>query len=84
MLDGVVQHVAILENTLQAMCALGAQRHTLCSVIGPTIQVCSYPVGPEFLSSIQECPLFPLYPFLHKEGFFNLPGYVRHRLRQSH
>jgi YfiH family protein len=72
----------ILENTVHAMMALGAQPHTLRAVIGPTIRVRSYPVGKEFFSSIQDQSPFSIAPFVYKERFFNLPAYVQHRLCQ--
>ena len=71
----------IIENTVHAMCSLGARPETLCAVIGPTIHVRSYPVGPEYLSMIQSHSSFDIHPFIEKERFFNLPAYVHYRLR---
>lgn len=72
----------VLENTIQSMLALGAHRHTIRAVIGPTIQQNSYPVQQDFLDTIQRHSCFDIAPFIKKGCFFNVPAYVHHRLHQ--
>ncbi len=73
----------VLENTLEAMVALGASRENIVAVIGPTISQPNYEVGPEFLDD-----------FLNEErgndrffastvddrAHFDLPAYGLYRL----
>lgn len=79
-LDGV------LEATLDAMEALGAQREAITAVIGPCISQSAYEVGPEFLDTFMtedpECDRF----FANGSGdryVFDLPGYGLKRLRDA-
>jgi hypothetical protein len=76
----------VLEATLDAMEALGAQRSQIAAVIGPTISQAAYEVGPEFLDRFRteddESPRF----FANGQGdrlHFDLPGYGLHRLRSA-
>lgn len=39
----------VLENTIDAMIALGARRDAITAVLGPSISAASYEVGPEFV-----------------------------------
>lgn len=79
-LDGV------LEATLDAMEALGANRANTVAVIGPTISQRAYEVGPDFLDSfVAESP-DNLRFFANGEGDrlqFDLPAFGLHRLRQA-
>ncbi len=42
----------VLENTLDAMESLGAQRHDIIAVLGPCIRQPSYEVGPDFVENV--------------------------------
>jgi len=44
----------VLENTVIAMEALGAERPDICAVLGPTISSSSYEVGPEFVDRLKQ------------------------------
>ncbi len=79
-LDGV------LEATLDAMEALGAQRANITAVIGPCISQPAYEVGPEFFDDFTAHN--PLYDRFFANGAgarlqFDLPGFGLHRLRQA-
>lgn len=76
----------ILENTLDAMENLGADRGNIAAVIGPSISQAAYEVGPEFLDEFitqdDENSRF----FASGKGNkyqFDLPAYGLHRLRQA-
>ncbi len=77
-LDGV------LENTLNAMEALGAKRANITAVIGPSISQSAYEVGPEFMDAfLAEDPLFARF-FAQGNGDrlqFDLPAFGLMRLR---
>ncbi len=79
-LDGV------LEATLDAMEALGADRADTVAVIGPTISQRAYEVGPEFLEDFMaEDPGYARF-FAQGDGdrlLFDLPGFGLHRLREA-
>ena len=79
-LDGV------LEATLDAMEAIGADRSATTAVIGPAIGQGSYEVGPEFLDAFldkdPENARFFANGFGHKMQF-DLPGFGLHRLRTA-
>ncbi|MCA0869381.1 peptidoglycan editing factor PgeF [Seohaeicola saemankumensis] len=76
----------ILEATLAAMEALGADRGNTVAVIGPTISQRAYEVGPEFFDDfVADDPENARF-FAHGEGDrmqFDLPGYGLHRLRRA-
>lgn len=76
----------ILEETLEAMEALGADRAEIVAVIGPCISQRAYEVGPEFLERfLAEDPDSRMY-FANGEGdryLFDLPGYGLKRLRDA-
>jgi YfiH family protein len=76
----------VLEATLDAMEALGANRAAITAVIGPTISQAAYEVGPEFLDSfLQDDPHSQRF-FARGTGdrmLFDLPGYSLKRLRQA-
>lgn len=79
-LDGV------LEATLDAMEALGAERGAIRAVIGPTISQRAYEVGPDFLAAfLSEDPDTARF-FAQGAGdrmLFDLPAYGLHRLRHA-
>lgn len=79
-LDGV------LEATIDAMEALGADRSAITAVIGPTISQAAYEVGPEFLESfLAEDPANSRF-FANGQGdryHFDLPGFGLYRLRRA-
>jgi YfiH family protein len=79
-LDGV------LEATLGAMEALGAQRGRVVAAIGPTISQRAYEVGPEFMDRFLDDDPANARFFANGEGdrlLFDLPGYGLHRLRAA-
>lgn len=79
-LDGV------LENTLTAMEALGAQRADTVAVVGPSISQTAYEVGPEFFDRFQADDPGNARFFAAGKGdrmMFDLPGFGVHRLRQA-
>jgi YfiH family protein len=77
-LDGV------LEATLEAMEALGAQRADTVAVIGPTISQRAYEVGPEFLDAFMADDIDNQRFFANGQNdryLFDLPAFGLHRLR---
>ncbi|MEL7255728.1 MAG: peptidoglycan editing factor PgeF [Pseudomonadota bacterium] len=76
----------VLEATVEAMEALGAQAPRIHAVIGPTISQTSYEVGPEFFDSFTaDAPDMDRF-FIQGLGdrlLFDLPGYGLHRLRAA-
>jgi YfiH family protein len=75
------------EATLTAMEALGAQRSNIIAAIGPCIGPKAYEVGLEFetahlAADAQAKDFFHPHPRTDKR-FFDLPGYVAHRLSRS-
>ena len=74
----------VLQNTIAAMEALGANSSSICAVIGPTISQKAYEVGPDFLEKI--CYDDPDSLLFFTKGqrdryHFNLPGYSLSRLQ---
>ena len=79
-LDGV------LEATLDAMEAIGAQRANIAAVIGPTISQSAYEVGQEFLDRFMAEDTALSRFFINGQGgryMFDLPGYGLYRLREA-
>lgn len=79
-LDGV------LEATLDAMEALGAERAQVTAVIGPTISQRAYEVGQEFLEMfLDEDADYARFFVNGRAGHyqFDLPGFGLHRLRTA-
>jgi len=74
----------VLESTLEAMEALGAERDSISAVIGPCISQRAYEVGPEFFEEFQvEDPESERF-FANGNGdrlLFDLPSYGLKRLR---
>jgi YfiH family protein len=76
----------VLEATIDAMEALGAQRRDIHAVIGPTISQKAYEVGPEFFDRFRSEDPDSLRFFANGSGekmHFDLPGYGLHRLRAA-
>lgn len=76
----------VLEATLVAMEAIGAQRSGIAAIIGPCISQRAYEVGPEFLDEfLSEDPESARF-FANGSGdrsLFDLPGYGLKRLRDA-
>lgn len=76
----------VLENTLDAMEALGADRDNTVAVIGPTISLMNYEVGPEFQENfVGDDPRNDRFFSSGASGraHFDLPAYGLHRLKQA-
>lgn len=76
----------VLEATLAAMTALGAQPENTRAVIGPTISQRAYEVGQEFFESFQADDPASVRFFANGSGgkvLFDLPGYGLARLRAA-
>lgn len=76
----------VLEATLDAMEALGADRRRTAAAIGPTISQKSYEVGPEFLERFIDEDRDNARFFAGGAGdraMFDLPAYGLHRLRRA-
>jgi YfiH family protein len=76
----------VLESTVDAMEALGADRSNIHAVIGPCISQIAYEVGPEFFEDfLAEDPDFARFFAQGKDGKyqFDLPALGLHRLRQA-
>lgn len=76
----------VLENTLLAMEALGAERSRIAAAIGPTIAQASYEVDAAFKESFTSDHDTHFAPAPMREGIerwhFNLPGYIASKLEQ--
>lgn len=74
----------VLENTIDAMEHIGAQRENIKAVLGPTISQDNYEVGPEFverLAGIDERNIKYLINSTKADhAMFDLPGYIVDRL----
>ncbi|HLO75328.1 MAG TPA: peptidoglycan editing factor PgeF [Magnetospirillum sp.] len=74
----------VLENTLDKMVALGAQKKSIVAAIGPCIGQRSYEVGPEFPAPfVAEDPQnADFFAPSRRDGhfLFDLPGYVSRKL----
>ncbi|MFW2544187.1 peptidoglycan editing factor PgeF [Primorskyibacter sp. 2E107] len=76
----------VLESTVDAMIALGADRDCIQAVIGPSISQRAYEVGPEFLDDFLSDDPENARFFAGGNGdrvHFDLPGYGLHRLREA-
>ena len=77
----------VLEATLLAMEALGAQRSTTIAVLGPMISKHAYEVGPEFVARFVETAAENKRFFTPSEradhAMFDLPSYIAERLRAA-
>lgn len=77
----------VLEATLAAMQALGAERQEITAVLGPTISQDAYEVGPEFVSTFLDADsgndrFFQSSPRAD-HAMFNLPAYIGARLQRA-
>jgi YfiH family protein len=77
----------VLEATVEAMVALGADRRRIVAVLGPTIGAASYEVGPEFVARFAEADadyarFFTPSP-REAHAMFNLPGFIGMRLQKA-
>ena len=74
----------VLEATLNAMEALGANRAAITAVIGPTISQAAYEVGPEFRERFTQADAANVGFFSpsRRQGhfMFDLPAYLANRL----
>lgn len=76
----------IMEATLDAMVAIGANRSSITAVIGPSISQRAYEVGPEFVEGFADESSDNLRFFANGEGdraMFDLPAFGLHRLREA-
>jgi polyphenol oxidase len=77
----------VLEATLVAMEALGAQRERMTATIGPMLSQANYEVGPEFIQRfyLQSSANASYFRPSKKPGhaMFDLPAYNRMRLRKA-
>ena len=76
----------VLEATIDAMEALGAQRANIAATIGPCISQAAYEVGPEFRAGFLAKDADHARFFQQGEGdkwLFNLPGFGLHRLESA-
>ena len=77
----------VLENTIEAMIALGARRDRIRATLGPSISQASYEVGPEFVDRfIATDPDFEAF-FIPSarpgHAMFDLPGLTVGRLNRA-
>ena len=77
----------VLENTIEAMVALGAKRETIIACLGPSISQASYEVGPEFVERfLAHDPDYAQY-FTPSErdghAMFDLPSLTVDRLHKA-
>jgi polyphenol oxidase len=77
----------VLENTIDAMIALGAKREHIRATLGPSISAASYEVGPEFVERfLAQDPAFAtFFAPSTKPGhaMFDLPGLTLMRLTRA-
>ena len=77
----------VLENTIEAMVALGASRENITAVLGPSIGPASYEVGPEFVERfLAHDPSYEtFFSPSAKDGhaMFDLPSLTIRRLREA-
>ena len=80
-------HGGVLENTVAAMEALGADRSRIAAAIGPTIAQASYEVDAPFRDNFEAKDAHLFAPAPEREGVarwhFDLPGYVADELHAS-
>lgn len=73
----------VLENTVDAMCKLGAHPASISAAIGPTIAQSSYEVDGNFRTRFAEADHRFFAPGRAGHWQFDLPGYVAERLRAA-
>jgi YfiH family protein len=77
----------VLENTIEAMIALGARRDKIRATLGPSISQANYEVGPEFvdrfLASNRDFDVFFAPSTKPGHATFDLPGLTVRRLTEA-
>ena len=76
----------VIENTVDAMIALGAKRESICAAIGPCISQSAYEVGPEFFEDFMDQDPDHSRFFANGNGdryLFNLAGFGLACLRET-
>jgi len=77
----------VLEATLEAMEALGAERARVTAVLGPTISQAAYEVGPEFVGNFtaRDAGNARFFAPSARDGhaMFDLPAYIGARLARA-
>lgn len=78
----------IIENTISAMCALGATASDIAVVIGPTIAQNSYQVGHDMRQQVidanpKSVSFFKEDPSDNEKFFFNLPAFAASCAKQA-
>ena len=73
----------VIENTVDAMCRLGAHPASISAAIGPTIAQSSYEVDGQFRTRFAEADHRFFAPGRAGHWQFDLPGYVAERLRAA-
>jgi len=77
----------VLENTIEAMIALGARRARIRASLGPSISRASYEVGPEFLARFADrnpdWQRFFAASEKHGHSMFDLPAFTISRLNTA-
>ena len=71
----------VIQNTIEAMIALGAERASICAVIGPTIAQASYQIGQDMYQEVSQLapeakPFFMPDPRAADKYLFNLPAFA--------
>lgn len=76
-------YLDIISAVVEAMEGLGAQRSSICAVLGPTISQRSYEVGPEFrqkfLDQSTGFERFFIPSSRSEHHYFDLPAFIEHR-----
>ena len=74
----------VLDDTIEQMCSLGAQKTSIRATVGPAISLAIYEVGDEFRDNILQEDLnnarFFAQPAGARKVHFDLPAYAHHRL----
>ena len=73
----------VVENTVEAMCAIGAERGSLAASIGPTIAQCNYEVDEAFGERIGHENARYFAPGKPGHFYFDLPAFVKDRLHDA-
>ena len=76
-------HGGVIENTVEAMVALGAERGRIAAAIGPCIAQPSYEVDEGFRARFDESDARFFAPGRPGHWRFDLPGYAAMRLRSA-
>lgn len=76
-------HGGVLENTIEAMVQLGAERGRIAAAIGPTIAQASYEVDDQFCANFRPEDSVHFAPGRGGHWQFDLPAYVTARLSRA-